>query len=151
MPRRTATIRRWIGAHGCADESIQLSCPDDAVQGPTAAPLKPKGRLKASLKPKGPMALTCAGEQQVVCTATRRQAGGDRRQHNCAAQAETLWDLLPPLNVTDSWNTETLTAYAHGSLHVQTEGELRNLARSQGAAARTRKGPASGRGGRGFV
>lgn len=72
------------------------------------------------------MARTCAGEQQVVCTAWRRQAGGDRQQHNCAAQQrESLWDLLPPLNVTDAWSTETLAAYAHGRLDVPTEGDLR--------------------------
>ena len=116
LPRRAAVIRRWIGAHGCDDRSIQLSCD---------LPVIPVAKGPKAKKVKSP-SLTCAGQQLVVCTARRRQTGGDRQHHNCAAQQkESLWDLLPPLNVTDSWSTETLAAYAHGRLDVATEGDSR--------------------------
>mmetsp|Transcript_22252 Transcript_22252/g.45462 ORF Transcript_22252/g.45462 Transcript_22252/m.45462 type:complete len:469 (+) Transcript_22252:103-1509(+) len=120
MPRRTAVIHRWIGAHGCSDESIQLSCHEPVA---------------SETKPTASMAFTCAGQQQVVCNARRRQTGGDRQQHNCAAQPELLWDLLPPLNVTDAWPTETLAAYAHGHLHVTTEGDLRKGSSKKGSGS----------------
>eukprot|EP00964_Phaeocystis_antarctica_P030423 scaffold17184_cov76-Phaeocystis_antarctica.AAC.3 len=87
MPRRAAVIRRWLGAHGCDDQSIQLSCKDEPVTTTPAANVRPAA-----------MALTCAGEQQVVCTAWRRQTGGDRRRSmvkvpqlsSCASSGQCL-------------------------------------------------------------
>ena len=72
MPRRAAVIRRWIGTQGCDDLSIQLSCNAE----PRVATAAPGARARPAA-----MARTCAGEQQVVCTAWRRQAGGDRHRH----------------------------------------------------------------------
>ena len=86
---------------------------------------------------------TCAEQQQMVCVARRRTKGGERFHHNCEAPDRLMWDLLPPLNVTEHWPPAKMRAYAHGRFDVPTEGELRAVSRvGQPRSAQGSEGPA---------
>ena len=60
---------------------------------------------------KGALSWTCAGEAQTACSASREAQHGSSACLNTAAK---LWGLLPPLNLTDGWSTQTLAAFAAG-------------------------------------
>ena len=107
-----AVLHRYMRRFGCNDASIELHC--DEPQNNS----KPTDRAYATER-------TCAEQQQMVCVARRRTKGGERFHHNCEAPDRLMWNLLPPLNVTEQWPLAKMRAYAHGRFDVPTEGELR--------------------------
>ena len=100
-----AVLHRYMRRFGCNDASIELHC--DEPQNNS----KPTDRAYATER-------TCAEQQQMVCVARRRTKGGERFHHNCEAPDRLMWDLLPPLNMTEHWPLAKMRAYAHGRFDV---------------------------------